>query len=324
MDRRDFILTSAGLAATSLIATPALAGTKQIDLTYIVEIPPIDAAKKGILDALAKAGFIKGKTISVDVQSAQGSMPTQMQIAKTFMGNSPDLMIAISTPSAQACQAAAKGAVPIVFSAVTDPVAAKLVASMEKPGGTITGTSDKQPLGLTFNLIAKLTPKVRTIGVLYNAGEANSVAQVTAMKKIADARGLKIVEATAANTGMVPTAAQSLASRVDAILVPTDSTVVSSIQSVVKVGEQAKIPVYASDTDSVKKGAMAALGFNYYKLGLLTGEIAAKVLSGANPGDIPVGMLHDEDLYLNLASATKMGVAIPKAVQATAAKVITS
>ncbi|ASW09458.1 ABC transporter permease (plasmid) [Rhizobium sp. 11515TR] len=306
----------------SFSATVTTAANKTVALTYIVEHPAIDAARKGIVDALADAGFVDGKTVTLDIASAQGSMLTQTQIAKTFAGKSPDVIVAISTPSAQACQAAAKGAIPIVFSAVTDPVAAKLVKSFAQPDGTLTGTSDKQPLNLTFELIHKLTPTATKIGVLYNAGEANSVAQVAEMKTEAAKIGMSIVEASAAQSAAVPDAARSLVGKADVILLPTDSTVVSAVESVVKVGVDAKIPVYASDTNSVERGAMAALGFNYYKLGRLTGEIAAKVLNGAKPGDIPVGTLDSEDLYLNLASAKKMGVTLSEAMTQSAAKVI--
>ncbi|EEF25646.1 conserved hypothetical protein [Ricinus communis] len=142
------------------------------------------------------------------------------------------------------------------------------------------------------------------------------------MKTEAAKIGMSIVEATAAQSAAVPDAARSLVGKADVILLPTDSTVVSAVESVVKVGVDAKIPVYASDTNSVERGAMAALGFNYYKLGRLTGEIAAKVLNGAKPGDIPVGTLDSEDLYLNLASAKKMGVTLSEAMTQSAAKVI--
>ena len=324
MKRRTAFVPALALSALllSFSATVTTAANKTVALTYIVEHPAIDAARKGIVDALADAGFVDGKTVTLDIASAQGSMPTQTQIAKTFAGKSPDVIVAISTPSAQACQAAAKGAIPIVFSAVTDPVAAKLVKSFAQPDGTLTGTSDKQPLNLTFELIHKLTPTATKIGILYNAGEANSVAQVAEMKTEAAKIGMSIVEATAAQSAAVPDAARSLVGKADVILLPTDSTVVSAVESVVKVGIDAKIPVYASDTNSVERGAMAALGFNYYKLGRLTGEIAAKVLNGTKPGDIPVGTLESEDLYLNLASAKKMGVTLSEAMTQSAAKVI--
>jgi putative ABC transport system substrate-binding protein len=317
----NYRICSIVITGAVLLASSAHAEMKTVDLTYIVDHPAIDAARKGIVDALAEADFRDGQTMKLEVQSAQGNGATQTQIAKKFAGDGPNLIIAISTPSAQACQAATSS-VPIVFSAVTDPVGAKLVASLDHPGRNITGTSDQQPYGAAFELIRSLTPAAKRIGVIYNAGEANSAAQVAAYKTEAAKRGLSIVEASAAQSAMVPDTARSLVGRADAILIPTDSTVVSAIESVVKVGTDAKLPVYASDTDSVERGAMAALGFNYYELGKLSGRIAARVLKGEKPADIPVGLLDKQDLYLNLAAAKRMGVEISDEVAAGASKVI--
>lgn len=322
MRRRSFLGHALTFAALSLSSSEVLAAARSVALTYIVEHPAIDAARKGIVDGLAAAGWVEGKSLTLSVASAQGSMPTQTQIAKSFVGRSPDLIVAISTPSAQACQAAAKGRIPIVFSAVTDPVAAGLVASFAAPGANLTGTSDRQPSNQTFELIRELTPKATRIGVVYNAGEANSAAQVAEMKVEAAKFGMTIVEATAARSAAVPDAALSLVGRVDAILLPTDSTVVSAVESVVKVGVEATIPVYASDTTSVERGAMAALGFDYYELGRLTGAMAARVLAGTPPAQIPVGTLAQEALYLNLVSAARMGVTPTEATLRRAAKVI--
>jgi putative tryptophan/tyrosine transport system substrate-binding protein len=294
---------------------------KTVALTYIVEHPAIDAARKGIIEALADAGYVDGKTLTLMTASAQGNMTTQMQIAKDFAGHAPDLIIAISTPSAQACQTAA-GTIPIIFAAVTDPVGAKLVASLDRPGGTVTGTSDQQPFGPTLDLIRKLTPAAKTIGVIYNPGEANSVSQVEKLKIAAAAQNYTIVEGPASQSAMVGDAAASLVGRADVILIPTDSTVTSAVESVVNVGKKAKIPVYASDTGSVERGAMAALGFNYHALGLLAGKMAVKVLGGASPANIPVGVLATQDLYINPTSAEAMGVSLAGPVVAEAAHVV--
>lgn len=319
------LLVSIGLLALSLGSTPpqvlAQSQPKSIAFTYIVDHPAIDAARRGIVDGLAEAGFTDGKTARFEVQSAQGSLPTQLQIAKKFAGQSPDLIVAISTPSAQASQSATS-TVPIVFSAVTDPVGAKLVESLERPGRNLTGTSDKQPFGPTLDLVRRITPAAKRIGVIYNAGEANSVAQVEALRQEATKAGFAIAEATAAQSAMVGDAARSLAGRADVILVPTDSTVVSAIEAVVRVGVQAKLPVFASDTASVERGAVAALGFDYYKLGKLTARIAARVLKGESPARIPVGVLDSQDLYLNAASAERMGVTLSPEIIDSAAKVI--
>lgn len=312
----------AAAAAIGLASSLAAAeDVKTVALTYIVDHPAINAARDGIVDALGDAGYLNGKTMKLIVQSAQGSMPTQLQIAKQFAGEKPDLMIAISTPSAQALQSTA-GTTPVVFSAVTDPVGAKLVASMERPGANVTGTSDMQPLGPTLQLIKSLVPSAKRIGVVYNAGEANSVSQVQTLKREASAEGLEIIESTASQSAMVGDAARSLVGRVDAILLPTDSTVVSAVESVVSVGNKAKLPVFASDTDSVTRGAIAALGFNYYELGKLSGKMAAEILGGSSPSNMAVERLKKQDLYLNTKSAAAMGIKVPQDLEASAAKVI--
>lgn len=304
--------------ASSLAAASEV---KTVTLTYIVDHPAINAARDGIVDALGEAGYLSGKTMKLLVQSAQGSIPTQLQIAKQFAGEKPDLMIAISTPSAQALQSAA-GTTPVVFSAVTDPVAAKLVASMERPGANLTGTSDMQPHEPTLQLIRSLVPSARRIGVIYNAGEANSVSQVQALKRDATAGGLEIIESTAPQSAMVGDAARSLVGRVDAILLPTDSTVVSAVESVVSVGNKARLPVLASDTDSVTRGAIAALGFNYYELGKLSGKMAARILGGSSPSDMAVETLTKQDLHLNMKSAAAVGIKVPDDLKASAAKIV--
>ncbi|MBO6552013.1 MAG: ABC transporter substrate-binding protein [Roseitalea sp.] len=316
---------AASFAAAALISAACSVASAtemtQVAITYIIDHPAIDAARMGIVDELEAHGFKEGETLELRVQSAQGSMPTQLQIAKEFAGLEPDLLVAISTPSAQALQSTA-GDIPLLFAAVTDPVGAKLVESIEAPGGNITGTTDKQPFGPTLALIKTLVPDAKRIGVIYNAGEANSVSQVAALKVELEAHGLEIEESTASQTAMVADAALSLAGRADAILIPTDSTIVAAVESVVNVGERAKIPVFASDTDSVERGALAALGFDYYKLGRLTGEMAVRVLNGESPAAIPVGALDTQDLYLNTSAAAAMGVTLPDDILEQATKVI--
>jgi putative ABC transport system substrate-binding protein len=198
-----------------------------------------------------------------------------------------------------------------VFTAVTDPVGAKLVSSLERPGGNVTGLSDLSPIGLHLDLIREIAPDTARLGVIYNPGEANSITLLELIRKEAPARGLEIVEAAAPRSADVLPAAESLVGKVDAIYVPTDNTVVTALEAVVKVGTDNRLPVFAGDTDSVARGAIAALGFNYYDLGRQTGKIVARVLEGANPGDIPVEGVQITELYLNPGAAESMGVTIP-------------
>ncbi|WP_413203988.1 ABC transporter substrate-binding protein [Rhodospirillum sp. A1_3_36] len=298
------------------------ADVKHVAITQIVEHPALDAARQGIKEALAEDGWIEGETLKWTFQSAQGSVGTAAQIAKTFVGMAPDVIVAIATPSAQTAVASAGGSIPVVFSAVTDPVGAKLVRSMADPGGPVTGTSDMLPLDKHLALIKRVLPGAKTVGVLYNSGEANSVSLVESLKIAGADAGLTIVESTAPRSSDVLGAARNLVGKVDAIYVPTDNTVVSAFEAVVKVGIDNQIPVFAGDTASVERGAVAAVGFDYHDLGLQTGKMVARILDGADASTIPVETVQKTELFVNPDMATKMGVTLPADMIAEAAKVV--
>ena len=323
-------LSRSALYAAIVLALPfilqpwnsAAAADKSVKVTAIVEHPALDAARDGIKDELAAQGFKAGDNLDWEYQSAQGDVGTAGQIARKFVGDKPDVIVAIATPSAQAVVSAARGLIPVVFSAVTDPVAAKLVSNAKRPGGNVTGVSDLSPIGKHLDLIKEITPGAKTVGVPYNPGEANAVVLVDLLKEIAPSKGLSIVTASAPSTNDVLAAARSLVGKVDVIYVPTDNTIVSALEAVVKVGIDAKIPVYAGDTDSVPRGVMAALGFDYYDVGRQTGKIIARILRGMKPGDISVQGVDITQLHVNPGAAQKMGVTIPQAVIARAKQVV--
>ena len=312
-------LFRAALAGLALLALqPAQAAEKKtVAITQIVEHPALDACRKGVEEELKAQGV----DFDWSYESAQGNPGTAAQIARKFVGDAPDVIVAISTPSAQAIVAATKD-IPVVFTAVTDPVGAKLIADPEKPGGNVTGMTDLSPIGRHLELIARITPNAKRIGVISNPGEANSVTLVDLLKGHAPARGMTIVEAAAPRSNDVLAAARSLVGKVDAIYVPTDNTVVSALEGVIKTGIENKIPVYAGDTDSVPRGAIAALGFNYYDVGRQTGAIVARVLKGEKPGDIAVEGVQKTELAVNPKSAQAMGVTIPAEVVAEAKTVV--
>ncbi|MEM6462027.1 MAG: ABC transporter substrate-binding protein [Pseudomonadota bacterium] len=298
-------------ATATLFAAGAFAQDKTVvKLSYIVDHPAIEATKNGIIQELEKAGYVEGETMDLEIQSAQGSMPTQTQINNKFVGESPDLIVAISTPSAQTAMAATSD-IPIVFAAVTDPLSAGLVDSYQAPGRNLTGSSDKTPIDKHLGLVKRIVPDAKTIGVIYNGGEANSVAQVEVVKEEAEKAGLAVVEATATQTSGVLDAARSLVGKIDVIYIPTDSTVVSAIESVVRVGADADVPVIAADTASVERGAIAALGFNYTDIGAAAGEHAVAILKGEDPAVLPVRFVDVLELYLNPGAAAEMGVELP-------------
>jgi putative tryptophan/tyrosine transport system substrate-binding protein len=293
-----------------------------VAVTQIVEHPSLDAVRDGLQASLAEAGYVEGKSLRWEWQSAQGNPATAAQIASKYAGANPDVIVAIATPSAQAVASAAKNT-PIIFSAVTDPVGAKLVASTDKPGGNVSGVSDLSPIDQQLALIREILPEAKTLGILYSAGEDNSVSLVKLVKEQAPEKGFtQVKEATVSASSEVAGAARSLIGSVDAIYVPTDNTVVSALESVVQVGQDNDVPVFSGDTDSVKRGAIAGISFNYQDVGRQTGEMVVKVLKGARPSDLPVEYVKAVQLFVNPASAKEMGVTIPDAVSARADEVV--
>lgn len=287
-----------------IIAAPA---DKHVAITQIVEHPALDSVRQGVKDVLAEAGWKDGENLKWNYQSAQGAPATATQIAKKFAGEDPDVIVAIATPSAQAVVASARNS-KIVFSAVTDPVGAKLVTNWESPGKNVTGVSDLTPIYKHLELIKEARSTVERLGVIYNPGESNSVTLVTLVKRLAPMLKMEIVEAVAPKSADVQTAARSLLGKVDAIYLPTDNTVISALEGIIKVAQQAKVPVFAGDTDSVKRGAAAALGFNYYDVGRQTGQMVVDILNGKEPGEIPVQGVDKTELFVNPAAAKSMGL----------------
>jgi len=311
----------AGLAAIAgMLAAPTVFA-QSVAVTSIVEHPALDSIKDGVHEALAAAGYTEAKGLKWQFQTAQGNTAIAAQIARKFVGDKPDVIVAIATPSAQAVVAATK-TIPVVYSAVTDPVAAQLVSSMDPSGTNVTGVSDALSLEKQVELIQKVVPNAKKIGMVYNPGEANSVVVVKRMRELLPKAGMTLVEASAARTVDVGAAARSLVGKVDAIYTNTDNNVVSAYESLVKVGDSAKIPLIASDTDSVKRGAIAALGVNYHDLGLQTGKVVIRILKGDKPGDIASQTSDKLELYVNPGAAKRQGVTLPDALIKSATKVV--
>lgn len=321
MNRIARLLLAAALAPLLTGAQPSLAQQRSVAATAIVEHPALDAVRDGLREELAAGGYEAGKNLVFLYETAQGNPATAAQIARRFVGEAPDVIVPISTPSAQAVVAATKD-IPVVFTAVTDPLGAKLVTSLERPGGNVTGMSDLSPIAKHMALVRRISPDAKRLGVIFNPGEANSVTLVELIRKHAPESGFALVEAAAPRSADVLAAAQSLIGRVEAIYIPTDNTVVSALEAVIRVGVDHKVPVYAGDTDSVARGAIAALGFNYRDVGRQTARIVLRVLAGEAPGEIPVEGVEITELHVNPAMAARMGVTIPEAVIGEAARVV--
>ncbi len=296
----------------------------KVGITQIVTHPALDANRQGFIDQMEEEGFIEDENITYDFRNPEGDMSLAASIAQKFVSSKVDLILAIATPTAQACVNAVKNTdIPVVFGSVTDPVEAGLVDSWEEPGGQVTGVSDWADVQAQIELILEIVPEAKKIGVIYNSGETNSKVQVSELKSIAPDLGIdKVVEANAATSSDVMGAAQSLMGRVDAVWVPTDNTVVSAFDAVVKVCEDHQVPAFAADTATVERGAIGTPGIDYYLLGQEDGKIAAKILKGTSPADIPVQKVPMTNLILNPKAAERMGVTIPDSVLDRASKVV--
>jgi len=286
----------------------------KVGVVQIVEHPALDAAREGFLSQMAKNGFEKDKQVVYDIKSAQGNMDTALSIVQKFKGDQVDLILAIATPTAQAAIQTTQD-IPVVFTAVTDPVEAGLVKSMDKPEGNATGTTDMNPIKEQLELLKEIKPDTKAVGVIYNSGEINSKVQVDVAKAASAELGLTIQEASISNPTEVKQAAEAMIGKVQAFYVPTDNMVVSSIAAILTVAEEHKIPVIAGEENSVKSGAIATYGIDYGKLGEQTADMATKILKdGAKPAEMPVEKQAEMKLVINSKAAEKMGVTLPQAL----------
>jgi len=284
----------------------------------IVSHPALDNDSKGFAAALKEEGFVEGKNLTINRQNAQGDQANCAIIARKFEDDKVNLIHAISTPCAQASVKVSKTA-PIVFSSVTDPVATGIVPKMGKTGTHVTGVSDRWPITLQCQKYAELVPNAKNWGTIYNPGDVNVTFHIKEMKEAVEKMGGKLIEAHVSTSAEVMQAAQSLVGRVDAIHITSDNATVSAFESVVKVCNENKIPLFVGDRDSVPRGAIAAYGLDYFLIGYTAGKQAAKILKGAKPGDIPAGMASGYSLWINLKAAQLQGAKMDKAMAQKAA-----
>jgi len=284
-----------------------------IAITQLVEHDALTKEREGVVEALKDAGFENGKTAIILYENAQGNIATASQIAAGFASRQPTVAVGISTPSAQSLiQPMAKQGVPVVFAAVTDPVEARLVSSLDTHSENVTGVSDGMPLHPQLELIQKLLPKARIIGVIYNPGEANSAKGVSKLQELAPTMGFSLVFATTAKTSDTMSAVQSLVGRADVIFIPNDNTAMASITGIVSFGRANGLPVFTPDYDSVEQGVLAVRAASHKTMGYKAGQMAAKILKGEMASNLPVEVDHQMDLAINVPSAEQLGITIPE------------
>ncbi len=299
----SFSMVLASLGASSAKNTAVVA------ITQIVPHPSLDLIRKGIEDEL------KEQKIECDIlfENAQGNIAIATQIAKKFVSLKPDVIVPITTPSTQAVYAAANSQnITVVFAAVNDPVAAKLVPSMDKAGNGVTGVSDLPPVADQVALIQEILPSAKKIGVVYNPGESNSVAVLALFERVLMQNGMTLSRATAANMVDVTAATKSLVGKVDAIYIPNDNTVVAALEALIKVVQENGIPVFCADPESVKQGCLATVTHSQYGLGRQTGKMVAKVLKGTDIQKLPVETPAEVELSLNQDVANALKITFPE------------
>lgn len=308
--RRLFLAAVAVFAFNSLSFS---ADKVKVEITQIVAHPALDSVRKGVEDVLAQQGYKNGENMILTFQSAQGNITTATQIARQFVGDKPDVIVAIATPSAQTMLAATKQ-IPIVFSAVSDPVEAKLVPTMEKPGGNVTGVSDRSPVEDHIKLLKEIKPDLKKLGYLYNSAEANSVSTLNVLRKLAEKDGIEVIPSAAPKSSDVQAATRALVGKVDIIYVPTDNTIISVLEGATKVAAETKTPIFTADPSSIGRGAFAAQGIDYYDAGIETGKLVVRILKGEKAGDISVVTPPARNIKIDLKAAEKMGITIPQTV----------
>lgn len=288
--------------------------TVRIGVIRPAPVPVLDVNQQGFEAALAGAGFKAGVNVSYDIQTTGGDPHRAQAIVQKFIEDKVDLVHSMGTaPTLAAMKAGAR--VPVVFSAVSDPVGAGIVPEGSKPGqvtGTqLTGVSDRWPIGLQLETYARLVPQARTWGTLYNPTEAGSTLQARQLREAAARLGLQLVEVPVGSTGEVRQAAIDLASRVQAIFVISDATVSADILAIQEAGDRHRIPNFTGVVSGVRRGALAAFGVDYFLAGYAAGKKAALVLRGVNPGQIPWNLAEHFGLVLNQKAAKALGIVLP-------------
>ena len=306
-----------GILLTSLISLHQLKADKKKDvfrigISQFITHQSLDATREGFVDELARQGYVEGKNIEIDLQNAQGEQRNLKTISQQ-LAESSDVVLAIATPSAQSL-ANTTQTTPVIFSAVTDPVSAKLVETREHPGGNVTGTSDQSSdaISTQINLIKKVLPKAKTIGILYTQSEPNSVVQKDEAKRLLEEKGFTVVEKTILDSNNVKAAAESLMAEVDMVFVPTDNIISSTMETVKQVSIKHKVPVFGGSTEMIAVGGLYNYGTNYEELGRQTARMLVRVLKGEKPENIAVELPEKLELHTNQEMADALGIDISK------------
>ena len=283
-----------------------------ICITQYAQHGSLDNCREGFLEGLAQEGIVEGENLTIQYQNAQADSGMSSQIASQFVAEDPDLICAIATPSALSCYNAARDTdIPVIYTAVTDPLAAELVDENQMPVGNVTGTSDKLPVDAQLELIRSLLPDATTIGIMYTTSELNSVATIEEYKEKAPDYGFEIVDVGISTSADIPLAADNMLTKVDCVNNLTDNTVVQGLPTILAKAAEQNIPVFGSEIEQVKIGCLAAAGIDYIELGKKTGQMAAQILRGeATASEMPYETFENYSTYFNQAVADNLGLTV--------------
>lgn len=285
-----------------------------IGISQFAEHGSLDNCREGFLKGLENEGIVEGENLTVEYKNAAADMGTASQISDAFVSDKVDLICAIATPTAQSAYNAAMDTdIPVVYTAVTDPVAAELADEDGNPVGNVTGTSDELPIKEQLEMIRQMLPEAETVGIMYTTSEANSISALETYKELAGDYGFEIVESGISSTADISLAADDLISKVDCITNLTDNTVVASLPTILEKANEKGIPVFGSEIEQVRIGCLAAEGLDYVALGEQTGEMAAKILKGeAQASDMAYETITEPGFYVNTKVAENLGVTVPE------------
>lgn len=286
----------------------------KVGVLQLLSHPALDQIYKGLEDGLAKEGYKVGDNLKIDLQNAQGDQSNLASMGQKLVSDNNDILVGITTPATLSLSNATKDK-PIIMAGITYPVEAGLIKSEDKPGNNITGVSDRTPIKQQLEIMKKVLPKMKKVGILYTASEDNSVKQAQEAEKLAKELGLEVKVSSIANTNDIQQVTESLASETDAIFVPIDNTIASAMSTVVKVTDAKKIPVFPSADTMVADGGVLGIGVDQYKIGVETAKVVAKVLKGEDTKNMPIVLANEGVIYLNEAKAKQLGIEIPNDIK---------
>lgn len=312
--KKKMLSSLVGLAAVGLLvgcgnnSAETDSSVQKVGILQYMEHKSLDKAREGFIAELKDEGYEDGKNIKIDSLNSQGDQANLKSMSEKLVKEKSDVILTIATPAAISV-ATETTDIPIIFTAVTDAVSAGLVDSNEKPGKNITGTSDMVPIDKQTNLLLSIVPDAKTIGIIYNSSEENSVIQAKLAKEAIEKKGVKVKESTVTSTNDVQQVMTALAGEVDGVYIPTDNTLANTMETVGEIARNKKLPIVTGSAEDVKVGALATYGLDYEKLGRQTGKLAVKILKGeAKPADLAVDMPTDLDLVVNEDMAKALGI----------------